>query len=83
MVYEKQCFADLYKSNYVIIAHSTKIKFDTREGNVQEALLLEADTKLLWELYVWEKLITSQVLGNSFKWICLPDQVDKYKVTNI
>ena len=47
MVYEKQCFADLYKSNYVIIANSTKIKFDTRQGNVQEALLLEADTKLL------------------------------------
>ena len=54
MVDKMRCFAELYESDYVILANNARSEYDKRKGNAPEALPLEADVKLLREFCVRE-----------------------------
>ena len=54
MVDKMRCFAELYESDYVILANNARSEYDKRKGNAPEALPLEADVKLLRKFCVRE-----------------------------
>ena len=54
IVYKMPCVAELYESDYVILANNARSEYDKRKGNAPEALPLEADVKLFRKFCVRE-----------------------------